>query len=114
MLTTMCRRLLAAVLPFLIGSTIYAAATDTRLIEAVKAQRQIEVEDLISHHVDVNTPDFDGSTALHWAAYKGETATVARLIAAGAKPSIANRYGVTPLSVACESGNAPTVKLLPD
>ena len=41
-----------------------------------------------------------------------EVALVERLIKAGAKVNAANRYGVTPIALACESGSAAVVEHL--
>ena len=51
-------------------------------------------------------------TALHWAAYQDDLETPALLVRAGANAKAANRYGVTPLSLACTNGNAAMVELL--
>jgi ankyrin repeat protein len=56
--------------------------------------------------------DPGGTTPLHWAARSGDTAEVAKLLAAGADPGAANRYGVTPLSLAIEGAHAPVVVAL--
>lgn len=61
---------------------------------------------------EVNVPQVDGMTALHWTAYHDERATGALLLRAGADPNAANRYGVTPLSLACTNGDAELVALL--
>jgi ankyrin repeat protein len=62
----------------------------------------------------VNVPQADGSTALHWAAYRGDRDMAAALIAAGADVSALTREGATPLSLACLSGDAAMVSLLLD
>ena len=67
---------------------------------------------LLQQRVDVNTPEADGTTALHWAAHRDDLDTVDLLIRAGANVKAANRYGVTPLSLACENGNAAIVERL--
>eukprot|EP00913_Durusdinium_trenchii_P023314 g21892.t1 len=54
----------------------------------------------------------DGMTALHWAAYHEDVKTAKQIIAAGGNAKPANRYGVTPLSIACKNGNAAIVQLL--
>lgn len=54
------------------------------------------------------------SEALHTAVYNDDIPTVRRLIAAGADAKAANRYGVTPLSLACETGNVDLIRLLLD
>ena len=56
----------------------------------------------------VNAPQADGMTALHWAAYHDD-AESCDCSAAHANVNAANRYGVTPLSLACTNGNAAIV-----
>src|SRR5689334_19328826 len=60
---------------------------------------------LLAKAADVNAPQADGTTALHWAAYHADAATAKQLLAAGAKPSPVTDTGVTPLALACESGS---------
>jgi ankyrin repeat protein len=62
--------------------------------------------------VDVNARQADGSTALLWAAYSGDTARVAELLKAGADASLANNYGATPMAEAARTGNAEVLRLL--
>ena len=52
---------------------------------------------LLKTHADVNAPQSDGATALHWAAYLDDADTTARLLRAGASVDTPNNYGVTPL-----------------
>jgi uncharacterized protein len=54
----------------------------------------------------------DGTTPLHWAAYRDDLPKAELLVRSGANVSAANRYGLTPLSLACTNGSAPMVKLL--
>ncbi|HUQ95408.1 MAG TPA: ankyrin repeat domain-containing protein [Bryobacteraceae bacterium] len=54
----------------------------------------------------------DGTTELHWAAHREDLQAAASLIRAGANVKAANRYGVTPLELACTNGNAAMVELL--
>ena len=61
---------------------------------------------------DANVAEVDGTTALHWAAHRRDLATVELLIAAGATVDAANRYGVTPLSLAAQNGHAAIVTAL--
>ena len=57
-------------------------------------------------------PAVDGSTALHWAVHRDALDVVDLLLGAGANPMAANRYGVTPLSLAATNGNARIVERL--
>ena len=54
----------------------------------------------------------DGSTPLQWAAYRGDTKEVERLIRAGADVSAANNYGASAMSIAAEAGNTDIIRLL--
>jgi ankyrin repeat protein len=50
--------------------------------------------------------------ALHQAVYDDDLGAATRLVKAGADVKAANRYGVTPLSMACTNGNGDMVELL--
>ena len=67
---------------------------------------------LVQQHVDVNAPDADGTTALHWAVHRDDLQAVDLLIPAGARVNAANLYGVTPLVLACTNGQAAIVERL--
>src|SRR6195256_5372053 len=87
--------LLVALLPAL-GVSV-AAAGDSRLADAAMQRDAPAVRALLGQKVDVNMPGKDGTPALHWAVRADDVETVRLLIAAGADPKLANRYGVTPL-----------------
>lgn len=73
------------------------------------------VNKLIAQHADVNTPQGDGMTALHWAADRGDTALTAALLKAHANASATTRVGAyTPLHLASRAGNSAVVKELLD
>ena len=82
-----------------------AGASDVRVVQAVRDGDAAAVRSLLERKADVNAPEVDGTTALHWAVRADDAETVARLIRAGAKANAANRYGVTPLSIAVGIGN---------
>lgn len=90
----------AFALMFVAAHAAAAAAADARLADAVKKQDKAAIHRLLALKVDVNTPQPDGATALHWAAYRDDLETAAQLIKAGAKVDATNDYGVTPLSLA--------------
>lgn len=56
----------------------------------------------------------DDRNALHLAVYEERVAEAKALLAKGADARAANRYGVTPLSLACANGNAELVTALLD
>src|SRR5215813_6033493 len=70
------------------------------------------VRTLIQQKADVNAPQPDGATALHWAAYRGDKELVDILISAGATPKVANREGSTPLWLASVNGDAAIIESL--
>ena len=86
-----------------------AGATDTQLAQAVREQDRAAVRSLLDRKVDVNVPEVDGTTALHWAVRADDAELVARLIRVGANANAANRYGITPLLVAVGIGDAVVV-----
>jgi ankyrin repeat protein len=83
-----------------------AGAADHRLADAVEHRDARTVDALLQRKADVNAPQPDGASALHWAAHHDDLALVRRLIAAGASVNAANDHGVTPLALACENANA--------
>ncbi|MEP7353408.1 MAG: ankyrin repeat domain-containing protein [Acidobacteriota bacterium] len=70
------------------------------------------VRQMLAQKADVNAPQVDGATALHWAAHYDDLAAVKDLLAAGANAKTANRYGVTPLTEACVNGDEDVIALL--
>jgi len=82
------------------------------LIQAVKGSEADLVRALVRKGVDVNAPDVDGTTALHWAARLDSPAIAELLVRAGARPNVANRYGVTPLSLAAANGSGRMMQRL--
>ena len=87
-------------------------ANDLTLFDAVKHRDLESVRTLIRQHADVNAPQGDGSTALHWAARVDDVAIADVLIRAGARPNTANDVGATPLHLACINGSAAMVDRL--
>ena len=68
---------------------------------------------LIKQGANVNAPQGDGVTALHWAARRGDAELVTALVAAGANAHALTTFGgYTPLHLAAERGSAPAVKAL--
>jgi ankyrin repeat protein len=67
---------------------------------------------LLRQRADVNVPQPDGATALHWAVYRDDVTAVELLLGAGANASATNRDGATPLSLACINGSAAIVARL--
>jgi len=93
---------------------LHASAPRTPLADAAERHDWARMRTLLTQHADVNAPQADGMTALHWAAYHDDADAVRMLLGAGANVKAANRYGVTPLSLACTNGNAAIAEALLD
>jgi uncharacterized protein len=89
-----------------------AAGTDAPLADAVQRRDNQVVLSLLKTRADVNAPQSDGATALHWAAYLEDAETTALLVRAGARVDTPNHYGVTPLALASANGNAAIIDQL--
>ena len=97
------------------GLSLGAAGLEPPLVEAVKQADVEAVRALLTQHPDVddvNAAEADGTTALHWAVRLDDRNTVDLLIRAGGRVHVANRYGVTPLMLACINGNAAVIEML--
>jgi uncharacterized protein len=89
-----------------------AHASHALLADAAERLDRARVRTLLKQRTDVNAPQADGMTALHWAAYHDDLQMLELLVRASANVNAASRYGVTPLSLACTNGNAAMVELL--
>src|SRR5262247_3587359 len=87
----------------------FAAGNDPRLIQAVRSKDTTTVRGLLKEGVNVNSPQGDGATALHWAVHNDDIATTDILLRAGANPNAANDLGVTPLYLACTNRDSAMV-----
>lgn len=89
-----------------------AAGPDSIADVAMRGDRA-DVLAMIKQGADVNAPQGDGVTALHWAARHGDADLVTALVAAGALARVGTRFGAyTPLHLAAERGSAPVVRAL--
>ena len=102
----------AAIALALVVSASAEAAGPAPLVDAAKAGDAAAVRAAIAKKADVHATAADGSTALHWAVHRDALDVVDLLLGAGANPKAANRYGVTPLSLAATNGNARIVERL--
>jgi len=80
--------------------------------DAVEHGDATGVRKLIDQHADVNAPQADGATALHWAVFQSNKEVVDLLLKAGANPKAANREGATPLWLASINGDAAIIDSL--
>jgi len=87
-----------------------APASD--LADAAATGNKEAVRSLLERKANVNAPQIDGTTALHWAVRSDDLETAALLIRAGANVSAANHDGATPLLLASINGNAAMMEKL--
>jgi len=98
----------------LILASFSAQAAHSALADAAEKKDWNGVLSQIKAKADVNVPQVDGTTALHWAVHHDDLATTKALLAAGANVSATNNYGVSALSLACVNGNESIVRALLD
>jgi ankyrin repeat protein len=110
-MTTMRRIIERGLVTLATAGVLLGASVDSRLADAAKARNSASVRTLLEQHLDVNAPQVNGMTALHWAAYQDDLEMAQMLVRAGANVKAVNRYGVTPLSPACENGDGAMVEL---
>ncbi len=91
------------------GTGSLAESADLQLKEAVRGGDHAAVRALVDDGADVNAPEADGATVLHWAVRWDDPESVDLLLDAGADAGAANAYGVTPLALACINRSTPLV-----
>jgi ankyrin repeat protein len=89
-----------------------AGAAGSDVADAAMRRDTAAVRALLSRRADVNAPQKDGATALHWAVYHDDAELTDALLRAGARPAVANRVGMTPLAMAALYGSASIVDRL--
>src|SRR6185369_16876843 len=88
-------------------------AAGPSIVDAAMRGDRADVLALIKQGADVNAPQGDGVTALHWAARQGDADLVAALVTAGANPRATTQFGsYTPLHLAAERGSVAIAKAL--
>jgi ankyrin repeat protein len=110
------RRTLEAVV--LLTALVWAAsdlrvrAASSDVADAAMRGDLAAVRSLVAKKADVNAPQGDGATAVHWAVYRGNKELLDVLLRAGANPRLANRAGSTPLWLASINGDAAIIGAL--
>jgi len=105
------RLLIGYIVVFSLSAVSVNAAT-SELADAAMARNALTVRSLLQKKADVNAPQVDGTTALHWAVRYDDLDTADLLIRSGARVSTANREGVTPLQLAAMNGSASMIDKL--
>jgi ankyrin repeat protein len=89
-----------------------AAAAVSEVADAAMKQNREAVRSLLQRKADVNAPQVDGTTALHWAVRVDDLEMAEMLIRSGATVTAANRQGVTPMQLAALNGSASMLEKL--
>jgi uncharacterized protein len=98
---------------FLLLSIVsFGATVPSEVADAAMRGDKPAVQKLVAQRADVNAPQADGATALHWAVFRSDKDLVDLLIRAGANAKAANREGATPLWLASVNGDAAIVTAL--
>ena len=92
--------------------TVFLAVLAVSLVDTVKSGDRAAAITLIAQRADVNAPEVDGTTPLHWAVHHGDLELTQRLIRAGAKVNVKNDYGSTPMAEAAILGRADLLETL--
>ena len=106
-----CSTRLAVALLWLLTTSAFSANTSP-LADAAENSDLSALRTLLKTQTDVDAPQPDGMTALHWAVYHGDIEAAKILVQHKANVAATNQYGVPPLSLACQKGNGPMVELL--
>src|SRR4051812_26134281 len=92
---------------------LHGAVQPAPVAEAALRKDAAAVRTLNKEGANVNAPQGDGMTALHWAASHGDTDLVQALLSAGATVKAITRLNsYTPLFLASESGHAAVIDAL--
>ena len=91
-----------------------AVAAGVPLADAAERGDLVAVRSLIGQGSDVNATRVDGTAALHAAVHADHLEIADLLLRAGANAGARDRYGVTPLFLACVNGNAEMIRRLLD
>ena len=110
-MTPACRIIACYVTALLLGAML-AAAVRSEVADAAMQRNKPAVRALLQQNADVNAPQIDGTTALHWAVEADDLELTDLLIRAGAHVSAANKAGATPLLLATINGNSALIERL--
>jgi ankyrin repeat protein len=105
-------RIVVCVALVAIATALVAGAGKSDIADAAQRGDRAAVQKLILQKVDVNAPQVDGATALHWAVYRQDAELADMLIRAGANVKATNRTGMAPLAMASLYGNAGLIDRL--
>src|ERR1043166_12724 len=109
----MNKRIVLCAAALVIAVGVYArGAGKSDVADAAARGDRAAVRALTAAKADVQAPQVDGATALHWAIYRDDEEMVDLLIRNGANVKAVNRDGVTPLAMASLYGKPAMINRL--
>ena len=93
-------------------STTGRAQSANPLVDAARRGDREAVRALLRTRADVNVPQADGTTALHFAVRANDVDLVKTLLGAGANAKATNRYGIAPITLAATNGSVEILDAL--
>src|ERR1700691_5535343 len=106
------KRLLGCCTLVLLSTAGLFGAAPSDVANAAEKGDKDAMRSLLQRKADVNAPQIDGTTALHWAVRADDLETAELLIRAGANVSAANHDGATPMLLATINSNAAMIQTL--
>lgn len=107
-----CRRL---VIPFvMVFAVAVSAHAQSALADRIQSGDRRAALAMIAEGADVDQAQADGTTPLHWAAYRVDRELVEQLLEHGARADAVNHYGSSPLAEAVMVASAELVEMLLD
>lgn len=104
-------RLIAILLLWAAAIPVFASGR-ADVADAVMHGDQAALRKLLQQKADVNAPQIDGATALHWAVYRDDLEAARFLLNAEARVDAENRDGITPLHMASVYGKPEMIETL--
>ena len=105
-------RRIASVMLVLMFGVASANAAPADVADAAMRGDRAAIRAAVARKADLNVPQVDGSTALHWAVERDDVEMVDLLIRGGARVTAKTREGVTPLQLAATNGSAAMIDRL--
>ncbi len=100
---------LSVTLVLVLSNEIYAHGN---LADVVASGNRDHALDMIAEGTDVNAVQSDGTSALLYAVYQGDSELVSALVEAGAEVTLRNEYGASTMSEAAMQGSVNILRML--
>ena len=98
---------------FLSASIVSFAAGRSDVADAAMRGDKAALKTLLEQHADVNAPQADGATAVHWAVFKSDKEMLDLLLKAGASPKAATEITIAfrvPILLNCSAPEGGVIR----